>query len=62
MVYIVIGIVVVIGLLAWFLSRRDSSSRGQISSHSSADAQAPFRQEGNGGSFGSGSYTGGGNT
>ncbi|CAN7175840.1 hypothetical protein [Knoellia sp. LjRoot47] len=62
MVYVVIGIIVVIGLLAWYLGRRDSSTRGQISSHSSADAQAPFRQEGNGGGLGSGSYTGGGNT
>ena len=62
MVYIVIGIVVVIGLLAWFLSRRDSANHGPDPSHSSADPQAPFRQEGNGGGFGTGSYTGGGNT
>ncbi|GAA4119727.1 hypothetical protein GCM10022415_20180 [Knoellia locipacati] len=62
MVWIVVGIVVAIGLLGWYLSRRDSSSRGQVASHSSVDAQAPFRQEGNGGGLGGGSFTGGGNT
>lgn len=61
MVYIVIGIIVVIALLVWYLARRDSG-RGQDPSHSSADAQAPFRQEGNGGGLGGGSFTGGGNT
>ena len=61
MVWIVIGIIVVIGLLAWYLARRESPGAGQEASHSPADAQAPFRQEGNGGNHGSGFFSGGGN-